>query len=296
MSLFKEKLELEVEEVKVEANYLLNKFPKWQKIIIIICIISFLPAYFLTKNISYKYWQNKYNSLRVYSKPSFENPKPLKVTDFQISTMGDGSYSAIAYIKNENLELSATDVPYLFEFRNPENKIIAIIGAETSGRAFFLPDQKKILAITKFTTLEPVSSGRIILEEKINWQKKIKIPKVKITTFTPSIKNQLDPLQFVLEGNFRNDSSYTIKKINLTTLVYNLDGKIIAVSQRTEYNVKPRENRTIKQIWPRVFSLEAIRGEIVAEVNTLDPENLTSNIEDSTNASDLSRPKDNNGF
>lgn len=291
MSLLKEQIELKIQEAEAETDYILNKFPKWEKWVIIVCLISTIPAYFISKNFSHKLWQEKYKQYELVAKPSFQNPKTPKFEAFDITTSANGAYTAIATLQNENLDLSAQNVGFEFQFFNEKGQNVAVLGAELKGKTFFLPNEKKYLLVPKFTSLEPITGGRVVLDDKIAWQKKLKIPKVKVTPYTPNIKNQLDPVAFVLEGSFKNESGYQIKTVRLTFLVFSNDKKIIAASQRDEYDLLPRERRTIKQIWPDIFTMNALKGQIIAEVNTLNTGNLVPEKPVNSSASDLSRPE-----
>ncbi len=297
MSFLKDKIEYKIEKAEFESQILLGRFPKWARWFLAFSVLAILPGYYSAKNLSFKYWQRQYQPLLVSAKASFENPKIPGPLAFDITTFGQNYYSAVATVLNQNLGLSAENVGYGFEFFGQNGEKIDILDAETKGAAFFLPNQTKYLVIPKFSSPIKIAGGRITFDQKIAWRNKFSLPQIKIASYAPVITNQLDPLQFVVEGAFKNESSYHIKQVRLIFLVYSADKKVIAVSQRDEFDVAPNERRAYKQVWPRVFSLEAQKAVVVAEVNVLDGKNLQAEKTPSTPASDLTRPqKNNNGF
>lgn len=295
MSLLKDKLEYKIEKAEFETQAFLGGFPKFARWILVFLAFTLLPGYLLAKNLSFKYWQKKYGPLLILAKPSFQNPESPQLLAFDITTFGQNAYSAAAKVLNRNLELSAKSASYWFEFFDANGKKIEILEGGAKNATHFLPNQTKYLVIPKFSSLQKIASGRVVFDETILWQNKLNLPKIKIASYTPAITNQLDPLQFVVEGAFKNESSYHIKQVRLVFLVYDGQKKIIAVSQRDEYDVAAGERRAYKQVWPRVFSLQAQSAEVLWDVNILDKNNLLAEKIRGTPASDLSRPEEDSG-
>lgn len=291
MSLLKDKIEVRGIEAELQVEKTLNEFPPYLKWAVIMMVLAIIPGYFLAKSLSYKYWQNKYKSAAVAAKPSFTDAKPPAVVSIDITTTGADTYSAVAALANENLELSLDNAPYNFKFYNGKNELIYI----TSGKTFLLPGQilagqKKYIVAPKISTSEKITSAGVDFPEKLPWQKRLQIPKVKLITPTPSASYQTNPLAFVLEGSFTNNSPYGLKEVRLTFLVYNGAKQIIAVSQRVENSIAPFERRAYKQFWPNVYSGQVNTSAVFAETDTLDPENLSLTAWPSGPASNLDRP------
>ena len=66
-------------------------------------------------------------------KPAFRNPEILFADFFEVKK--SGTYDAVAYIKNLNLEYGSSDVAYEFNFLNEEGALLH----KVSGDTFILP-------------------------------------------------------------------------------------------------------------------------------------------------------------
>jgi hypothetical protein len=82
-----------------------------------------------------------------------------------------------------------------------------------------------------------------------------------------------------------------LKKIHLVFLVKDSAGRIVNLSQREEFDLKPLERRTFKQLWPNYNPEGVVKVEIYAETNLLESSNLKIENLPSGSASDLSRPE-----
>lgn len=100
-------------------------------------------------------------------------------------------------------------------------------------------------------------------------------------------------MAFVAEGSFQNQSPYNLGRVRLVFFLYDQNKRIISVSQRDEFTVKPYERRGYKQLWPGVYSTSVASAEVFAETDILDQENifLPDSASSGTPASDLSRPE-----
>lgn len=289
MSFLKDKIELEIQEAELGTQKALSQFPPLLRWFLILCLIAMLPAYYVTKNVSMKIWLSQYSQSALTAKPSFINPLEPKVSNVNVTTLGAGVYGAVVEVGNANLDLSAQDIPYQFNFYNAKKELLYSAG----DKLFLLPNQTKYIAVPRFNTAEQVAYANFQLSKDIHWQKKLKIPSVPLTTSIPQTYQQASPQAFVVEGDFTNQSPYTLKQIRLNFILFNSGGKIIGVSQRDEFTVSPFERRTYKQLWPGIFAADLKNVKITADTNTLDPNNLIVQPTPSSGASDLNRPENN---
>lgn len=287
MSLFTEKLELGVQELKLDTGKTLNQMPWILKWGIILAVFATLPAYFIVKNISLRIWTSRYSQGALTAKPSFSNPKPPVLSAVSITTMGENTYAAIVKVSNPNLELSAQGINYTFKFYDEKKQLLYTSPTETF---FLLPDQGKYLTVPRFTTGQPVAFSEIKISEEINWQKKLDIPKITLVTPQPETYHQQSPPAFVVEGNYLNQSPYNLKSLRLTFVLYNYSNQIIGLSQRDEFSVAPFERRSYKQLWPFLAAVDLAKVEVLADTNPLDPNNIITEIQTPGSSSDLSRP------
>ncbi len=288
MSFFKERVEIGLEEAELNTQIVLSTLPPFFKWFFIISALAIIPTYFVTKNISQKIWAKKYAAGAVMAKPSFTDPKPLVASKVSVSTMGENIYAATAKISNQNLDLSASNISYRFVFYNSAKEAVFTSPDDTF---YILPNQTKYLTVPRFTANQPVAYTDLQIDDKIVWQKRLQIPQVKLPTTVPQTYQQTNPSAFVVEGEFTNQSPYQLGKVRLTFLLYDGENKIIGISQRDEFTLKPFERRAYKQLWPGVAASSLNHVEILTDTNTLDPNNITVINQPTGSSSDLGRPK-----
>lgn len=286
MSLLKDKIELEIQEAEFKIQQNFGRMSPLFKTLTAVLLICAIPSYFAVKGLSAKYWQAKYRSLQTTAKPSFTNPKDPKIEGPFLTSIGEGIYSAVFILNNENLELSLNNTPYRIQFYNEQGENIY---AE-SNKLFLLPNQKKYLVVPRIVTSEKIVSADLQFSQPLHWQKRLHVPDIKLITSVPEFYHQFNPVAFVVEGNVENSSPFELKQIRLTFLVYNNERKLIAASQRDEFAVKPFEKRSYKQLWPNVFSENAAYVQVFGETNSLDPANVQTPSIEKNSSSDLDRP------
>lgn len=293
MSLLKERIELGIQEAELSAQQNLSSFPPFLRWLLIFCVIAILPAYFVSKNLSYKFWSAEYKSSLIEAKASFTNPKPLNISDVNVTTIGEGVFAGVVKVSNDNLDLSASNIPYIISFLNSKEETIY----SEQGKFYILPNQTKYISVPRFTSTEKVVYTNFSIDEKsVKWQKKINIPKVTIANSVPKTYEQFSPLSFVVEGDITNQSPYNIKQVRITFLLFDKNKTIIGVSQRDEFTLAPFERRTYKQLWPNISENNIYSVQVLTDTNTLDPNNLTVEAIPDNSSSNLSRPKNQNPF
>lgn len=290
MSLFTEKMELGVQEAELETRKVLGGLPAIFRWLVILIIIGLIPAYFIAKSVSYKIWLARYQQGAIMAKPSFTNPQAILVSPINITTLGTGQYAAVVKISNANLDLSLEKIPYSLNFYNSKGQEVYTF----NDSLFLLPNQTKYLTAPTFATGEQIASSTLQLPPNLPWQKRLQIPQVDLETSLPSAFYQTSPQAFVAQGDFLNNSPYTLNKVRLTFVLYNSTGQIIGSSQRDESTVSPFERRAYKQLWPNAQVPDFAKVEVTADTDTLDPNNLSIAATPPSSSSDLSRPSSGN--
>lgn len=283
MSLLKDQIEIEIQEAELIAQKNLAEFPPFMRWLFIIGVILIIPAYFIAKNVAAKIYVEKYAAVQVTAKPSFTDPKAPTFTNVYLTTLGTSQYAAAVLITNPNLDLSFKETAYQFTFLNSAKQIVHT----NTGKVFLLPNEKKYIVVPTFTANDKITFANFELTEPVVWQKRLNITKVEITTSIPQTYFELSPPTFVVEGNFYNNSAYQLKQVNLTFILYDKTGTIVAASYRNESTVNPFERRTYKQLWPNMNGDNIARVEVFSSTNVLDPSNLKIQ---SYQPGDLSRP------
>lgn len=284
--LWKEKLELEVEEAELASQQLLGQLPAPVKWFLVVAAVALLPGYFVTRAAAERYWTKRYEPAVLSAKPAFANPLPVEVGTVSVARAGT-SYSAAVKIQNPNLELSVTSATYQIHFYSARGERLYTY----TDKFFLLPNQTKFLVAPKVSTTEPVASAKLELPATLPWQKRLSVREVKLSTTQPKTYNQLDPVAFVLEGSVTNQSPYELGRVRIVMLLYSARGEVIAASERSEFSLQPSKQRAFKQLWPNVLSQDVARAEVFADTNTLEEQNLKTPARTQGGASDLSRPE-----
>ena len=288
MSLLKEKIELKIEEAELNTQRALSRFPPIVKWLLLLSVIGIIPSYFIAKSLANNFWLSRYAQTAPLAKPSFANPQAPKISDATVVSLGSKVYAAIAQISNPNLDLSLNDLSYQFHFFNSKKQEIYAY----TDKFFLLPNQKKYLTVPRFTTQEAVTYVEFRLPPSLPWQKRLGIPGVKLTVSAPHNYYQSLPQALVVEGDFVNNSPYSLKAVHLTFLLFDFSNKIIGVSTRDEFSLQPFERRTYKQLWPKISAPNLAKVEVIVDTNTLEQSNLSVPASPAGSSSDLSRPVD----
>ena len=290
MSLLKEKIELELQEAELQIQKRISYFPPILKWILIFCVIGLIPSYYIAKQISYSIAKKQFEKQLTVAKPSFQNPILPKVEQVQIFNWNQNTYSVMATVSNQNIELSAPNVHYQFKFYDANNKNIIPETGLTEGNTNFIANKTQNIVLPRILSKQKIYRGEIIFNDNIHWQKRLDLPNVKIVTTLPKYENSNSPFDFKVTGFVENLSIYELGKVRILLLVKDTSGKIISLSERSEFSLKTGERRSYTQIWPNINFLKAASVEAVADTDILDTENLklsTSKIQTDTG---LDRP------
>ncbi len=287
MSLLKEKIEIGIEETELQTQKFLGSINPFFRWILILSTLAIIPAYFVAKSVSQKIWTTRYQQGALIAKPSFTDPKAPEISTVTLTSLGENLYSAVVKITNENLDLSANNVPFALNFYNSKKELLY----SYTDKLFLLPNHKKYIIAPRFEVYDQIAFAELVLTQEPKWQKRLSLPQIKLSASTPSVSNQFSPQAFVLDGNFVNNSVYELKQVRLNFVLFDTAGKIIGASRRDEFTVAPFERRSYKQLWPNLSAPTLSRAEVTVETNTLDTSNFSVSKAPATPASDLSRPK-----
>src|SRR3989344_382909 len=160
MSLFKEKLELKVEEAEFKAQKMMGRFEPWQKWLIFVCLAGAVPGYFTAKAIAGRYYSGQYAKYLIEARPSFTDPKPLQIGRVDIASYGVNEYAAAVLLENKNLDLGAKNVAYEINFWDADDKKTA---PAVKSTIYILPNQRKYLIAPTINSEAGVSAVNVTL-------------------------------------------------------------------------------------------------------------------------------------
>jgi hypothetical protein len=286
MYTLKDKIEFEAREAKQSIKQKLDQFPRWFRWLLIIDVLVLFPTYIITKNVTLNIWQKKYSQYLIAAKPSFQNPKPIKIIKtYLVSTAANTyAYAAATEIRNENLDLSLKNQIYTYNFYNDKGDLVY----SDKGTFFLLPNQKTYIVMPRLETNEHITKAELQLPAQLLWQKPLSIPQVKLLASLPYVYDQMSPQALVAEGVVENTSVYQLGQIRIVFLIFDKTGKAVGISQRNESVILPNERRAYKQLWPNL-NASGLSVQVFAETNTLDVANITAPDIPPGSSSDLNR-------
>ncbi|QQS23348.1 hypothetical protein IPM19_02170 [bacterium] len=262
---------LAVQDGLYKLNQWFTGLPGWERTLLVSLIILLIPGVVALRYGSELYFTKSLNQHAVAAHPAFDAPEPIQVSSAKIVQNYNGTVSAYAEVTNRNLDLAAESLKYTFRFLNSKEEEIT----QSFGETYLLPDEKKWIVVSRVQSLQSISSATVEVEQP-TWQKKIQLPEVALRMSEPYVYEEVNPLATAAEGSVVNNSPYNLKQVTLLLILYDKNGKILAVTTREEYTLKAFERRAYKLQWPGIYKANVDRIELQAYTNTLDPNNLSA--------------------
>ena len=91
----------------------------------------------------------------------------IAVLSYKSFPVGDGSYDALAEIKNPNKDHGAPELQFVFNFYNADKKLIG----ERSGKTFILANQTRYIIESNIQLPEPAALVDFTIKPGVSWQK-----------------------------------------------------------------------------------------------------------------------------
>lgn len=185
---------------------------------------------------------------------------PLNVLWSRFSKIDDGLYNVLAYVENPNINAGASNLDYVFKLYDKQGLLLK----ERRGRTF--APANKVMAI--FET--EIATGNLIPDRvefsfatQAVWLKQDSVESALSVSQTIMSRVDTAPrLTFTLQNKTIKD----IKQIEAIGIVYNADGNTVAFSKTIVDNLLGREIREVNLNWPKPFTEDFARTEIVLKV------------------------------
>ncbi len=274
MAGLKETVQIQIQDITLrleEAGFGFGRglqfWPNWKRKILYTLLIGLIPTFLAVRYGTELVLSYQYKQTELVAHPSYSLPSDAVVTP--VSIVGTaGRTSAYVEVRNPNLELAADGIRYTFTFQNQLGQEIA----KSTGITYLLPNERKYLVVPRIDSTEQIRSGTVEFEE-IRWQRKLNLPEVQLITNDPRYFDEANPLTFYAEGSVVNSSPYRLNSVKLVYFVYDRTDRIVAVSQRDEFNISPFARRAYKQLWPELTASSIGRVKVYGYTNLLDPAN-----------------------
>jgi hypothetical protein len=266
----KQKIELAIEEKELEAKELAESFPHAKRIILIVFAILIIPIFFVAKYATTAAYMYKFEKTQIVAHSAIFNSLPIEQVEVKFLPVTDNAYSAYALIKNPNKDLVVAHLKYTFNFYDASGKKIYNASDET----FLLGGGQKYIILPNARMASTPAKVELAIADPV-WKKRLSIPNIIVQTNIPTYADQTDPYGFSIDGKLQNLSTYTLRKVVVSGVVTDSDGKVIAVSQYRTDSVKAKDIREYKMFWPiNLESKISSAPKIFVESNPLDENNL----------------------
>ncbi len=282
MSLFKEKIELKLEEAELRASQALSHYPPIFRYTALTLIAIIIPAYFIFQWVGQTLENRRLNPQRLSARQSFSESHPLELEQILLVKNNNNTYSAAVQITNPNRELSlngAEALFYLYDQSGNQTEKLPI-------KFYILPNQTKWLLVPRISGDQTLVSAKVNFEDPLPWIKRQQIPNISIIAGQATIVEQDQPKGLATRGSITNASNYQIKEAEIIFLLSDKSGQIVSISTRTLNDLRPQERRDYVQQWPG-FSGNGYNVEVLASTNALNSQNIA--IPDSITGGDLNR-------
>lgn len=177
-----------------------------------------------------------------------------------------GRYNALAYLENQNGNVAISKINYKFRFADGNNVYIGKREGSAyvppSGRfAIFEPGIDIGNSVPVYTTFEFTQTPQWITvpQEKIN-QLKVLVSNINL------INEETNP---ALSAVIRNNSLYSIPKIDVIAILYDADNNAVSASRTYLETLAGEESKEVNFTWPEPFSGKVIAKEIIPMYNIL---------------------------
>lgn len=196
-----------------------------------------------------------------------ENIEAIKILDQEFIPTVANSYDLVARIKNPNIYLGGEVLNYEFSLYDSDNQLIGV----RTGKTYILPQETKYIIETRVGSDKIVSKTEFKIKN-ISWKKideirdlEIKVKNTEYQKFDGNSK---------LVGLIENRTSYNFDTIEIAGILFDANGKIIAVSKTSMNTVLMNEGRGFEMNWPYIISEELKSFEVEPYTNIFLDENF----------------------
>jgi hypothetical protein len=172
-----------------------------------------------------------------------ENIGEIKILDKEFIQTVANSYDLVVRIKNPNIYLGGETANYKFSLYDENNQLIGV----RTGKTYILAQETKYIIETRVGTDKTVSKMDFEITN-IVWKKiseindlEIRIKNTEYQKFENSSK---------LVGVIENKTSYNFDTIEIVGILFDENGKIIAVSKTSMNTILMNESRGFEMTWP----------------------------------------------
>lgn len=195
---------------------------------------------------------------------ALKNPENLDVFWTRFVSVREGSYDAVAEVKNPNIKLGAEEFEYEFQFFDDAD----ILVARRVGRSFMFPAETAHFVESNIMTGRTISRVLFAVRD-VRWAFTNRVPPdvaVGDRKLTVSAEKQ----ETTLTATLLNRSLRDLKEVAVSAFVFDRQENVLAVSKTVEKDLLAGSERQIFFSWPRVIQQEDVFITFEPRVNILE--------------------------
>lgn len=171
-----------------------------------------------------------------------------------------GIYNTLAYVQNPNAGVEALNMPYLIKLYDAEG----ILVTQRTGRAF-IPAGQKFAIFAGGIDVGKRTPARTTFEftGEANWRTGAMLTKLRV--LDTALDQAIQPKAEVRVKNDAVDQSFS--NITVFIILYDKDNNRITFSKTLIDSIGPNEIQTLYFTWPRVFTADVLRTEVLFVAN-----------------------------
>ena len=272
----KQKIQLFIEETKIELNNFIQSFPAGFRKLLFGLVILAIPIFFTARFVSAKIYQNQHRFDVVAAHPAATNPLQIEIVKVRSIQQVGNDYAAYALIRNPNDDLVAPFIEYTFSFYDSEGSFIR----SSSSRTFILAGEEKyvVLPNIELSRAPDVDQGVRIEIPDPEWKKRLMAPETSIVLDKPTgsdISGSSAGIRgFRIQGKFTIQGIHKVRVVKLYGLAFDANSEVIAVSQTRYDNMDFGRAWDYAVDWPVQIGSRVASVAVYSETDVLDYDNF----------------------
>lgn len=181
----------------------------------------------------------------------------------------NGIYDSVARVRNLNFIYGASKIDYEFVFYNNQGEKIA----SRQGKSFIMPSDSRYIIESAIKINADVA--RVDFEIKdIGWKEVADSIEVKLPIINKLYQKETNFIFSKISGIVINDNNFNFNDIEVSAVLENKSGNILAVNKTLLNSLFSHERRPFEMRWFKPFDGEADTVIIEAKTNALISENF----------------------
>lgn len=194
---------------------------------------------------------------------ALKNPQAVNVFWARFVSVREGSYDAVAEVKNPNIKLGAEEIEYEFQFFDDSD----ILVARRIGRSFLYPGETAHFVESNITTGRTIS--RVLFAVRgVSWVFTDRIPP-DVAVGDRKLVVSGEKRETTVTATLLNRSLGDFKEVTVSALVFDQEENILAVSKTVEKDVRAGGERRIFFSWPGAVEQDNVFVALEPRVNIL---------------------------